>query len=56
MEEGDLVLLRGLVGRPDATEILREEVRGPAAAAAELGRTLASRLFARGADRILAEL
>ncbi len=52
---GDTVVLRGLVGRPDATEILKEEIQGPVHAAAELGATLAARLLARGADRILAE-
>jgi hydroxymethylbilane synthase len=56
MEGDDVVVLRGLVGRPDATEILREEARGSAAASAELGLQVAKRLLARGADRILAEL
>ena len=51
-----VVVLRGLVGRPDASEILRDEVRGPVDRAAALGATLADRLRARGADRILAEL
>ena len=54
--EGDVVVLRGLVGRPDATEILKDEERGPVSAAAEVGRALAARLLARGAARILAEL
>jgi hydroxymethylbilane synthase len=54
--DGNTVHLRGLVGRPDATEILKEDARGPASEAAELGRTVAGRLLARGADRILAEL
>jgi hydroxymethylbilane synthase len=54
--EGDVVTLRGLVGRPDASEMLRDEVKGPAAAAAALGTELANRLRDRGADRILAEL
>ena len=35
--DGDVVVLRGLVGRPDASEILKEEARGPAANAADLG-------------------
>ncbi len=50
------VVLRGLVGRPDASEMLREEVTGAPAEAAALGATLARRLLARGADRILREL
>ena len=54
--EGEIVVLRGLVGRPDASEILRDEVRGPVAQAAAVGQDLALRLLARGAARILAEL
>jgi hydroxymethylbilane synthase len=53
---GDRMTVRGLVGRPDASEILREEVEGAAADAVALGAELAARLRARGADRILAEL
>jgi hydroxymethylbilane synthase len=53
--DGDFIWLRGLVGRPDASEILREELRGPATAAAELGTELAMRLLRGGADKILAE-
>jgi hydroxymethylbilane synthase len=56
VSSADVVVLRGLVGRPDASLILRDEARGPAHLAAELGSTLAARLLARGADRILAEL
>ena len=54
--DGDQLHLRGLVGEPDGSEILREEVRGPSASARELGVELAERLLARGADRILASL
>jgi hydroxymethylbilane synthase len=50
------VVLRGLVGRPDASEMIREEVSGAPAEAAALGADLARRLLARGADRILREL
>jgi hydroxymethylbilane synthase len=50
------VLLRGLVGRPDASEMIREEVSGAPADASALGADLARRLLARGADRILREL
>jgi hydroxymethylbilane synthase len=53
---GGRVLLRGLVGRPDASEMIREEVSGAPADAAALGADLARRLLARGADRILREL
>jgi hydroxymethylbilane synthase len=50
------VVLRGLVGRPDASEMLREELSGAPVDAASLGTELAKRLLARGADRILREL
>jgi hydroxymethylbilane synthase len=53
---GDRLTVRGLVGRPDGSEILREVMEGSAAEAADLGTELARRLRARGADRILAEL
>jgi hydroxymethylbilane synthase len=50
------VVLRGLVGRPDASEMIRDEVSGAPADAASLGAELSRRLLARGADRILREL
>jgi hydroxymethylbilane synthase len=53
---GGRLVVEGLVGRPDASEIVRERIEGPAAAAPELGAEVARRLRARGADRILAEL
>jgi hydroxymethylbilane synthase len=52
----DRLLVRALVGRPDASEILRERLEGPPATAAALGRELGRRLLARGADKILAAL
>lgn len=48
--------LRGLVGRPDGSLVLRDEIRGPATEAEQLGITLAERLLAAGADRILQEV
>ena len=51
--EGDEIYLRGLVGRPDGSEVVRDEIRGPAAQAEQLGVELAERLLARGADAIL---
>jgi len=54
--EGERLTVRGLVGRPDGSEILREVVEGPAAEAEALGTELARRLRDRGADKILAEL
>jgi hydroxymethylbilane synthase len=52
----DRMLVRALVGRPDASEILRARVEGAPAEAVALGTDLAQQLRARGADRILAEL
>ena len=48
----DLVL-RGLVGSPDGTEIVRGQVKGTADQAEVLGIQLAEELLSRGADRIL---
>ncbi len=48
--------LRGLVGSPDGTEMLYDEIRGPIAEGEAMGITLAERLLAAGADRILAEV
>lgn len=47
------VYLRGLVGRPDGTHVVRGEVRGPVARAKELGESLADDLLSRGAADIL---
>lgn len=54
--QGDQVWLRGLVGRPDGTKVLRDEITGPASEAEALGIQLADRLLAAGADTILAEV
>lgn len=54
MQQGQLHI-QGLVGRPDASVILRESVTGPAEQADSLGTALAETLLARGADKILAE-
>ena len=54
--DGDELYLRGLVGEPDGSEILRGERRGSSAQARELGEVLAGELLARGADKILARL
>lgn len=48
--------LRGLVGRPDGSEIIRGDISGPAEAAAALGTRLAEDLLSRGARPILDEL
>ncbi len=54
--EHGVILLRGLVGRVDGSEIIRGEIAGPPEDAAHLGQVLAEDLLARGADRVLAEL
>lgn len=52
LEQGTL-FLRGLVGTPDGTLILRGESRGAAENGKALGSGLAEELLMRGADRIL---
>ncbi|MCP4391047.1 MAG: hydroxymethylbilane synthase [Gammaproteobacteria bacterium] len=54
--EQDQLFVRGLVGEPDGSEILRAEVRGHSDQAHELGVELAQQLLAQGADRILSRL
>jgi hydroxymethylbilane synthase len=45
--------LDGLVGAPDGSAILRESLDGTATDGASLGRALAEKLLARGAERLL---
>lgn len=52
-EAGDEIYLRGLVGRPDGSEVLRAEIRGPVADCEQLGITVAEELLSQGADTIL---
>ena len=54
--QGDEIWLRGLVGSPDGTQVIRDEIRGPLTDGEALGHTLAQRLLAAGADVILAEV
>ena len=54
--EGDEIYLRGLVGRPDGSEVVRDELRGPASQAESIGIQLAERLLEQGADAILRDL
>ncbi|MFQ2538923.1 hydroxymethylbilane synthase [Aeromonas caviae] len=54
--QGEEVWLRGLVGSPDGSHVIRDEIRGPLAEGEALGHTLAQRLLAAGADIILAEV
>ncbi|MHB8878369.1 MAG: hydroxymethylbilane synthase [Myxococcaceae bacterium] len=51
--EGGALRLRGLVGSPDGTRIVRGERRGPVADGERLGRELATELLDRGARDIL---
>ena len=54
--ENNEIYLRGLVGKPDGSEVVFDEIRGPAEKAAELGSTLAERLLSAGAAKILSDL
>jgi hydroxymethylbilane synthase len=54
--EGDDIFLRGLVGTPDGTRVLRAERRGPRAEAEALGTALADDLLGQGAGEILKAL
>ncbi|WP_313027228.1 hydroxymethylbilane synthase [Pseudomonas lopnurensis] len=51
--EGEQLWLRGLVGQPDGTLLLRAEGRASAAEAEALGVRVAEDLLAQGAERIL---
>ncbi len=48
--------MEGLVGSPDGTRVYRDAVSGGPEDGETIGRTLAERLLAAGADRLLAEL
>ena len=56
LHEGDQLWLRGLVGAPDGSQLLFDEIRAPVAEAEAMGIALAERLLAAGADKILAEV
>ncbi|RRV68121.1 hydroxymethylbilane synthase [Stutzerimonas stutzeri] len=51
--EGEQLWLRGLVGQPDGTLLLRAEGRAPAAEAEALGVQVAEELLGQGAEQIL---
>jgi hydroxymethylbilane synthase len=53
---GEDLWLRGLVGSPDGTRILRAQAQAPAAEAESLGVAVAEDLLAQGAAAILAEV
>lgn len=50
---GEELHLRGLVGEPDGSKLLRAEIRGPAGQAEQLGERLARQLLEQGARKIL---
>lgn len=50
---GDTLYLRGLVGEPDGSRLLRADIRGPVTQAEQLGVQLAQDLLAQGAKNIL---
>jgi hydroxymethylbilane synthase len=50
------LLLRGLVGKPDGSQILRAEATAPAEEAGQLGIRVAEDLLSQGAAAILAEV
>ena len=52
-QQGEQITLRGLVGSLDGSEIIRDQVQGPASSAEALGLQLAERLLAAGAGKIL---
>ncbi|PIE40591.1 MAG: hydroxymethylbilane synthase [Gammaproteobacteria bacterium] len=54
--EGDQLYLRGLVGEPDGSSVVRHEVRGPQQNAEQLGKALADVLLAKGGKEILTRL
>ena len=52
-QEGVEIWLRGLVGSPDGTRVLRDDIRGKAVDAEVLGIALAEKLLDQGAGEIL---
>jgi hydroxymethylbilane synthase len=56
VDGGEQLLLRGLVGKPDGSQILRAQAQAPVADAEQLGIEVAENLLAQGAAAILAEV
>jgi len=54
--ENNTLFLRGLVGRPDGSKVVRGEISGPAENAVALGQQLAEQLLNDGADVILRDM
>ncbi|MEH6824206.1 MAG: hydroxymethylbilane synthase [Motiliproteus sp.] len=55
-DAGDQIYLRGLVGRPDGSKVLRAEVRGAVDDCEALGIELAEKLLSQGAKKILQDV
>lgn len=55
-EDGKQLWLRGLVGKPDGSLVLRAQARAPVAQAHQLGISVAEDLLSQGAAEILAEV
>jgi hydroxymethylbilane synthase len=55
LEDGTLTV-RGFIGAPDGSEAYRDQVSGPATGAERLGRELATRMQAAGAEVLLERL
>jgi hydroxymethylbilane synthase len=53
---GDVLTVRGFIGAPDGTETYRDQLTGSARDAIALGRELAARMQAAGAERLLERL
>jgi len=56
LDEGYTLQLRGLVGRPDGSQLLRAQAQAPAEEAEALGVQVADDLLAQGAGEILAQV
>ena len=56
LRDGDVINMTGFVASVDGKQMLRETITGEATNADAVGRALAAKLVARGADKILAEL
>ena len=54
--DGDRLFLRGLVGSPDGSRMLRAELEGPRSEAESIGIRVAEDLLSQGADEILSAL
>lgn len=56
LRDGDNIHMTGFVASVDGTQMLREKMTGLVANPEDIGRALAMKLIARGADKILAAL